>query len=42
MSFAIGYMGFPFALIFIVLSGQKGIDIRNKMHEIFNAVVTQE
>ncbi|WP_293311953.1 hypothetical protein [Pedobacter sp. UBA5917] len=39
MCFLIGYMVFPFALVVVVLNIQRGIDVKNKMQRIFNAVV---
>lgn len=39
MCFLIGYMVFPFALVITVLNIQRGIDVKNKMQQIFNAVV---
>jgi len=42
LSFAIGYMIFPFALVVAVLNIQRGIDLRNKMNQIFNNVAQQE
>jgi hypothetical protein len=42
MFFAINYMVFAFALIFCVLNTQRAIDIKNKMHEIFNGIIQKE
>jgi hypothetical protein len=42
MFFAINYMVFPFVLIFCVLNTQRAIDIKNKMHEIFNGIIQKE
>ena len=42
MGWATGYEVFPFALIFLVLSTVRGMGIKNKMYEIFNAVTQPE
>ena len=42
MGWATGYEVFPFALIFLVLSTVRGMGIKNKMYEIFNAVTRPE
>lgn len=42
MGWAAGYEVFPFALIFLVLSTLRGMGIKNKMYEIFNAVTQPE
>jgi len=42
MGWATGYEVFPFALIFLVLSTVRGMGIKNKMCEIFNAVTQPE
>ena len=38
MCWMMGYMAFPFALIFTVLTTQRVIDIKNKTNEIFNNI----
>ena len=42
MGWAAGYEVFPFALIFLVLGTVRGMGIKNKMYEIFNAVTQPE